>query len=364
MTKKTNFDPNAKADSDAGVFGLPFSESESSLILLPVPWDATTSYGGGASRGPQLILKASQQVDLFDLELGKAYESGYFMREIPFEWLKRNDSTRADVERVRHHSVETDFEGESMAESLSLTELSERRSSINAVSKELNEWVYRQSLSILESGKLLGVIGGDHSTPLGAMKAIHKISKGQFGVLHIDAHADLREAYEGFQYSHASIMYNLMTSDFAPKKLVQVGIRDFCEQEYDFIKSESKRVRTFFDMELKQRLMSGESWETLVREIIRELPEKVYVSFDIDGLDPSLCPNTGTPVPGGLLFEQALRLFSMLAQEKKTIVGFDLNEVSSGMTDGEWDGNVGARLLYKLCGWSVVTQKKALTPKK
>jgi agmatinase len=200
----------------------------------------------------------------------------------------------------------------------------------------------------------VGVIGGDHSVPLGAIKSIHEKYAGEFGVLHIDAHADLRIAYEGFTWSHASIMYNLMTSQHPPNKLVQVGIRDFCEEEVDFIR-ERKDIDTYFDLHLKKRMMEGESWKNLCIEIVSHLPDKVYVSFDIDGLDPTLCPNTGTPVPGGLSFAEALGLLRTICESQRKIVGFDLNEVSGGPTREEWNGNVGARLLYKLCGWTAVT---------
>ena len=195
-------------------------------------------------------------------------------------------------------------------------------------------------------------------TPLGAIQAFSKKYKGDFAVLHFDAHADLRKAYQGFTHSHASIMYNVMTGTHKPKKLVQVGIRDFCEEEFDFIESRND-IRTFFDLDLKRRLMNGESWSQIANDIVKELPEKIYISFDIDGLDPVYCPNTGTPVPGGLQIEQVFYIFRLIAETGRKIIGFDLNEVSTGglplNKSDEWDGNVGARILYKLCGWSILT---------
>jgi agmatinase len=154
-------------------------------------------------------------------------------------------------------------------------------------------------------------------------------------------------------------MYNVMNSQGAlrPAKLVQLGIRDFCEEEFNFIKSRSD-IKTFFDIPVKQRQLKGESWESIASDVISELPKKVYISFDIDGLDPRFCPSTGTPVIGGLSVDEVFYLFNLLAQSGRQIVGFDLNEVSTGDADeAEWDGNVGARMLYKLCGWSIVTNK-------
>ena len=142
-----------------------------------------------------------------------------------------------------------------------------------------------------------------------------------------------------------------------PRKLVQVGIRDFSEEEYNFVNSRDD-IKTFFDIGLKQRMLKGESWASIASDIISELPNKVYISFDIDGLDPRYCPSTGTPVLGGLSTDEVFFLFNLLAQSGLKIVGFDLNEVSSGEAEhSEWDGNVGARMLYKLCGWSVVTNR-------
>ena len=107
---------------------------------------------------------------------------------------------------------------------------------------------------------------------------------------------------------------------------------------------------------LSERKMQGESWSVLSDEIIQHLPQEVYISFDIDGLDPRFCPHTGTPVPGGLDLKEAFYLIKKVAQSGRKIIGFDLNEVAPGHTS-EWDANVGARLLYKLCGWTLSCKK-------
>jgi len=174
-----------------------------------------------------------------------------------------------------------------------------------------------------------------------------------FGILHIDAHADLREAYEGFEFSHASIMFNALKIPQI-KQLVQVGIRDYCEAELQLIQSD-QRITTYFDRDLKYQQFEGKAWSVICNQIINKLPEKVYLSFDIDGLDPKLCPHTGTPVPGGLEFEQALYLVEKLVNSDRKIIGFDLNEVAPG--NDEWDANVGARLLYRLSNMCLVSNR-------
>jgi agmatinase len=348
-----DFDPNAAPGPDAGIFGLPFPRERCRLVLVPVPWDLTTSYRAGTAHGPGLVLQASSQLDLFDLELGKAYAQGYFLDPIPAELLARNEALRPAADRLRALDHGDPAAAEIVAE-------------INAACEQMNAWVYAQARAVLAEGKLLGLLGGDHSVPYSAIRAVSERHGGDFGVLHVDAHADLRVAYEGFVHSHASIMHNVMSAPWRPRRLVQVGIRDFCEQEYELIRGRPGEITTFFDRPLKSRMLRGEPFAAIADEIVAALPTKVYVSFDIDGLDPTLCPGTGTPVPGGLRFDEALELLAALHRGGKTIVGFDLNEVSGGgppaSWTSEWDGNVGARLLYKLCGWSMITNGLSPAP--
>lgn len=346
------FDPTTTISSEFGIFGIPLTEEECKLVLLPVPWEVTTSYGKGASNGPRIIREASEQIDLFDFETKNAYEAGYFMREISEDVMAKSKKFKELAQKVIQ--LKTD-QSDDEAQIQKLT------STVNEASKDLTEWVYKQTKSILNSGKLFGLVGGDHSTPLGAIKAIceqhSSNNQSEVGILHIDAHSDTRKAYQGFEQSHASIMYNVMSLPLKPKKLVQVGIRDFCEEEYNFVNSRPD-IKTFFDIGIKQRQLKGESWASIATDIISELPQKVYISFDIDGLDPRYCPSTGTPVIGGLSADEVFFLFNLVAQSGRKIVGFDLNEVSSGdAEESEWDGNVGARMLYKLCNWTIVTNK-------
>ena len=342
-----SFDTTNTVSSEFGIFGIPLSADESQLILIPVPWEVTTSYGAGASLGPKIIREASEQLDLFDLETGKAYENGYHMTEFPeYLYLKNIQMKKKAQEVIR---MKTHLE-----DNLDLQ--NKLTSEINQACAEMVDYVYNTTKAWLNKGKLVGLVGGDHSTPMGFVKAIHEKYKGQFGILHIDAHADLRVQYQGFTHSHASIMHNIMTSNFRPEKLVQVGIRDFCEAEYDFIQSHPNDIQTFFDIHNKQRLLKGECWDQVCEDIIKNLPQNVYVSFDIDGLDPALCPNTGTPVAGGLSLDQAFFLFNKIHQSGRKIIAFDVNEVSPGKNkNSDWDGNVGARVLYKLCGWTIMS---------
>ena len=229
---------------------------------------------------------------------------------------------------------------------------------VNALCERMNEEVYRTTREWLAKGKRVGVLGGDHSVPFGSIRA-HAEKYPGLGLLHLDAHADLRDAYEGFEWSHASIMHNVATRLPDVGRIVQFGIRDFCEEEFDFIQQSAGRLRTFYDAQCKAQQLDGRTWTRIVDEAVAELPQQVFISFDIDGLDPVLCPHTGTPVPGGLSFAEANALIAAVVRSGRTIVGFDLNEVAPGPEGDEWDGNVGARLLYKLIGWTLKSQQRA-----
>jgi agmatinase len=340
------FDQNGMGVRSNQIFGLPFTEDESDVVLVPVPWDVTVSYGGQTGSGPEAIREASYQVDLYDLDLPLAWQQGIAMQPVSASWAALSKELRGKASTYLDFLSEGGEVGESPEMQVILRE-------INQGGERLRGWVRQETSKLLTAGKLVGLVGGDHSTPLGFLDALAEAHR-EFGILQIDAHCDLREAYEGFQYSHASIMWNALKIP-SVHRLVQVGIRDFSEGEMKVIESSDKRVRTFFDSTLKRRGFAGDSWKTLCQEITAELPQKVYISFDIDGLDPKLCPNTGTPVPGGLEFEQAIYLLREVVNSGRKIIGFDLNEVSPG--DSEWDANVGARMLYRLCGLLIQSGK-------
>lgn len=330
------FDPNAAAQHD-GIFGLPTGADEALVHLIQVPFAATVSYGGGAERGPQAILAASHQVDLFDLQYGRTYEAGIHMLPADARISAAHSAARPLAQAIVARG------GGAAAEV----------APIDAAGQLVNDLVFAQTAAILRAGKIPGVVGGDHSVPFGAIAAV-AAHHGEIGILHIDAHADLRVAYEGFAWSHASIMDNVLRAVPGVKRLVQIGIRDFCEQELSAIQGSEGRVVTCFDQTWQQRRLEGTAFGELCREAVQALPDAVYISFDIDGLDPALCPHTGTPVPGGLSFAETAHLLSVLVDSGRRIVGFDLVEVAPG--EDEWDANVGARLLYKLCGAAVQTR--------
>jgi agmatinase len=343
MSQLSNFDPNVVGNPNNNIFGLPFSEAESALVLLPVPWEVTVSYGAGTSRAAEHIWKASIQVDLLDTDVPDGWKKGFYLRETNKKILLKSDYLRKEAELFIDYISKGEIVGNNKFMCKSLKE-------INEGGVMLNNWVYEQTNELLEQGKLVGLIGGDHSTPLGYIKALAK-KHGSFGILQIDAHCDLRKSYEHFTYSHASVMYNVLNEIEGVEKLVQVGIRDFCSEEWDYINNSNGRVVTYFDKDIKTRQYEGETWKQITDEIVNQLPQLVYISFDIDGLDPKLCPNTGTPVQGGFESEEILYLFKKIVASGKQLIGFDIVEVGVGETD--WDSNVGAHLLWRMCNLMV-----------
>lgn len=346
MADLSKFDPNSVGLKSNNIFGLPFKQDEAELVLLPIPWEVTISYRDGTSRGPENIYDASMQIDLYDPDVVDGWKKGFHMLPIDKNIRKKSDYLRQCAELIISHLVD----GGVVAEN---EQLSEKLEEVNKGGDMLMSWVHEMTGNLLREGNKVGLIGGDHSTPLGFIKALSEIHS-DFGVLQIDAHADLRNAYEGFTYSHASIMYNVLNMIPQVKKLVQVGIRDYCDEELMMIRENPDRIATFFDKDIKEAQYEGSTWKQICENIVAELPQKVYISFDIDGLDPKLCPNTGTPVPGGFEMEQVFYLFKVLKASGRELIGFDLNEVSTGehSQDGI-DSIVGARVLYKLCNYMV-----------
>lgn len=343
MTKEEkikSFDPGNVGQQNGKLFGLPFDEVDCPLVIIPVPWDVTVSYGDGTHNGPKAILEASPQLDFYDTDNPDAWKVGFFLQPFNQTIETTNKTLRVKsseyIQHIENGGNPVDFK-DVVAE-------------VNTGCAWIRNYVHDIALKNISEGKMVALLGGDHSTPLGLYKALGE-TYSSFGILQIDAHADLRVAYEGFEFSHASIFYNTIALPQV-SKLVQVGIRDQSEDEAALAEKNTK-IKQFTNEQLMNATYTGKTWDKVCDEIIATLPDLVHISFDIDGLDPRYCPNTGTPVPGGLEFDQAIYLFRKLVKSGKRIIGFDLCEVSPG--DNEWDANVGARLLWKLCSLTALS---------
>ena len=335
IQKTGEFNPNGIGLKNGNFIGLPFTRETAKVVFVPVPWDVTVSYGEGTAHAPQAILDASSQLDLFDPDVEDAWKLGIYM-------LPAEKGTMAERDKLRPAAKKyIDF----LEEGGDISNNQEMKTALDAINtgcEKLNQKVYKLTKELLEENKLPVIVGGDHSVPLGYLKALSG-TYPDFGILQIDAHHDLRNSYEGFLYSHASIFYNALKIKEI-SKLVQVGVRDYCQEEVEKAASEKERISVFYDHLLKENKYLGMNWGQQCDKIIAELPAQVYLSVDIDGLDPKLCPNTGTPVPGGLDYDEVIFLAKKIVASGRQIIGFDLCETGSN----EWDANIGARLLYKL----------------
>ena len=338
MNTLDTFDPNGVGLDNGAYFGLPFTPDEARLVLISAPWDVTVSYGTGTSEAPDAIIEASMQLDLYDALSPGAWRRGIATADIDYSLLETSQRLRSDAERVIRHLEE----GGSVADDAVCRKI--RR--VNEGCVQMNENIRAQARAWLAQGKLVGLVGGDHSTPYGLVQALGERGEG-FGILHIDAHCDLRDAYEGFEFSHASIMFNVLRDVPAVTKIAQVAVRDFSEREAALAAS-SGRVVLFDDLSLAAAGFRGETWDTQCLRIVETLPQEVYVSFDIDGLSYENCPHTGTPVAGGLGFNQAVWLLDTLVRSGRRIVGFDVVEVTPAREE-RIDAITGARVLWKLC---------------
>jgi agmatinase len=271
----------------------------SRVVLLPVPYDATASYRGGARRGPRAILEASSQLELWDLELGR------------------------EIWPVGIHALP------SLAPS--------------AVGPEqMIGHVEQACLGPLGDGKLVFTLGGEHSITVGAARAVAQLHQPLTFVL-IDAHLDLRESYEGSRYSHATVARRLLEIG----AVVHVGARVACEEELDLL--EARSLDPVWAHQIQQ--LRQEEWiERVLGQIDRD--HKVYVSVDVDGLDPSVVPATGTPVPGGLGWYQTLSLLRAIGEHPSQVVGCDLCELAPIPMQPASDF-AAAMLAYKMIGYFV-----------
>lgn len=274
---------------------------DSHVVILPVPYEQTTSYGKGTSKGPKAILDASHYVEFYDEELD---------RELCFEKSKGICSL-----------FPVDFKNKKGSKALDL--------------------IYRNVKRHIDNGKFVVTLGGEHSISTSPIKA-HFDSYKNLSLLHFDAHSDLRNEYEGSKYSHAS--FAARVSEFTTS-IVQVGIRAQCREEADFIKE--KKIKTFYAYQLRNGKY-GRDWQS---KVIDALGDNVYITFDVDFFDPSIMPSTGTPEPNGFYWDETMKLLKKLG-EKKNVVGFDVVELSP-RKDFPFPDFLVSKLIYKMLNYFI-----------
>ena len=344
--EQTTFDPDGVGVGNGAYFGLPFEPEAARLVLISAPWDVTVSYGAGTAYGPDAVIEASTQLDFHDPLAPGAWRRGIATADVDYSLLEQSQRLRSDAERVIDH-----LEGGGSPDDDYVVRKLRR---VNEGCAAMNANIGAQAARWLDAGKIVGLVGGDHSTPYGLVRALGA-RHTSFGILHLDAHCDLRDAYEGFAFSHASIMYNILRDVPQVVRIAQVGVRDFSEGEAALAAAQ-ERIATFDDLSLAEAAFRGETWDAQCRRIVESLPGEVYVSFDIDALTFENCPHTGTPVSGGLTFNQAVWLLVTLVRSGRRIIGFDMVEVCPA-GDDRIDAITGARVLWKLCGQTLLSDE-------
>jgi len=264
-------------------------EKTSKIIILPVPYDGTSTWIKGADRGPEALLSASANLELYDIETDtEVFRKGIFTDD-PVNEKESPDKL------------------------------------VNAVYRRVRYWLSR--------GKFVVTLGGEHTVSIGAIRAYAEFTPG-LSVLQIDAHADLRNEYEGSRFNHCCVMARV--GEICP--FVQAGIRSMDSSE----KVNMRKEKVIWSYEI----IENDLW---IDKVINLLTERVYVTFDLDAFDPSIMPSTGTPEPGGLTWNSVMKLFSKLTVEKK-IVGFDVNELCP-IKDLKAPDFLAAKLVYKILSY-------------
>ncbi len=336
--------PNASARKNSGLYGAGCSAQEASVIVLPMSFDGTTTYREGTRHGPKSVAEASAQVELYDKEMGHPWQHGIRLLTEAKLIKVLNTKARQLVAKISHiHEDDLDPENEDLLE-------------INECSMKMNEYGYERAKRWISQGKLFVTLGGEHSVVYGPILA-HAERYPHMGIVQIDAHCDLRPAFQHRTFSHASVMYNVAEST-SVKHISQVGVRSFCPEEEEYIKNSKGRIEMWHWYDLYDRIDEcGGRWQPVADEIVRRMPNHIYFTLDCDGLLPSCVPFTGTPVPGGLTFDQVRILLRTIYRAGKVIIGCDLNEIAPGPRGDISDANTGAYLLYLLIGWMLKTQE-------
>lgn len=269
----------------------------SKIVLIPVPYDGTSTWGKGADKGPEAFLEASENMELYDIETGtEVYKQGVFLAD-------------------------------------AVTEKSSPEAMVEAV--------YKTTKDYIKKNKFVTLFGGEHSISIGSIRAFNECFDN-LTVLHIDAHADLRKEYEGTRCNHACAVYEASQTT----NLVQVGIRSMDVTETTVMDEE----KTFFAHDMAK----DDYWMDKVVEL---LGENVFITFDLDALDPSIMPSTGTPEPGGLFWYETLDFLRMVFEEKN-VVGFDIVELCPNENDPSSDF-LAAKLYYKMLSYKFAETDEA-----
>ena len=347
------FDPNTISPDNGNYFGLSLTPEESALVLLSAPWDATSSLHTGSSYAPDAIIEMSRFVDFYEPMAPNSWRKG--IATIPIDYSIQDLSHRLHSDTERLTKLHDEF-GISIIDDFMYDRRLKR---VNEGSIEVNDMLFEQTTQWLDQGKVVGVVGGDQSISYSIIKAMgYKYE--QLGVIHIGSKCDMHEAYQGFDFSHASTMYNVMRDVPQIEQMAFVGVQEFSPIEWERATND-KRVKLFTAQEIWTQQFEGKTWSEQVTEIVETMPQNVYIALNISGLTCEYSPNKGRISNGGLSLYQFIYLMDRVVASGRRIVGFDITEVVP-RTGHKRDILVIARLLFKMCSIALkgVETKNAL----
>ncbi len=310
------------------------STDRADVVVISTPWSVTSDFGRGATYAPDAIIEASVKSGRYNALSGLSIEGRVATAEIDYDVQELSEQLGREAERVAHYT----------AAGASIEQVARKIEHINEGFSAMHQSTYKQAKLYAGKGKCVGVVGGDHSVAYGAVKAVAECYGG-IGVLFIDAHADFREERQ-YRFSHRSIARNIVEDIALVERLVAVGVRDISHDEAVAMQS-SPKCEVFLSEQLAAERFEGRNWGDLCREIVERLPEKVYVSLDIDALKIEFCHNTNAPVPGGMTFDEVVYLINTVVESGRKVVGFDISEIVPSL-EYTMDATVGARLLGKM----------------
>ena len=340
----TEFDPNIATPDNGNYFGMPVEADDAALVLISAPWDATGAQRDGSSYAPDAIIEASRHIDFYDPSAPDSWRKGIATLAIDYSIQDLSHRLRTDAKRVIKAYEE--FGTEAFDNIIYARRL--RR--VNEASAVVNNNIYNQAKEWLAKDKIVGLVGGDQSSAYGIVRAMAE-KHNNIGILHIDSQCDLKPDYQGFEHSHASVMHNILRDIEGVGRVVAVGVREFSPAEWHRAQSD-ERITLFTGQQIWTSHFEGINWSTICSDIVEALPEKVYVSLDIDGLTIDCSPHNSTLIPGGLRFPEVVYLLGRIVDSGRTIVGFDLTEVVPSLED-KTDAEIAARMLFKLCGMAL-----------
>jgi agmatinase len=330
------------------LFGIVKHPNDATVVLIPVPLEIVGLEDSGTASAPERILQQSCHVSLFADKDLEATTLACAMLPIPYDIKMIGEQLHHQRERI----IDSPY-GMYRSSNAEAIRIIDRQLS------KINEYIKKKTLRFLNQGKIVGLVGGECSSALGCIEAMAE-HYGSFGILHIGAQPNLHKHYDGFSYSYASVMYNACKINEV-EKIVQVGLRDYCQEDQRVMNEQGDRIVPFFDYNIKQALFEGKTWQSITDSIVAELPKQVYLRFDINGLDAKLCPNTSRPVPGGLEIEQVIYLLEAIVKAGKVVIGFDLCEIGHGESS-DWDALVGGHLLRQLSILAAKSQGRLSVP--